>query len=322
LLSLLLSLGLTACSAGQPSAVSLANDAVRAFDRAPVKTIQGSFVDGVIPVSVEVTVDSKGDASGTGTFDHFPVAFLRTGGDTFIQGVAYWHWERLFQWSAWPQLGQQWVQTGPDPATSAFEVASRAAGTLAEMKHNARSMSVESPVRREGRWVYPISYGATTYEVSADKSRRLVAVQDSTPRAGVNLLTRTKLSISYGGVLHAAAPGTGEFVDLGDPTTLPALYTDLGDVAPAQCDETGCTLTEKIGNNAGAPVGQSVLTITYYEDVGHVGPLASCQAAIPAIPHNGSAQVSCRATGSALVSWTSQYGYLWDTSITNPPYDP
>lgn len=313
---------LTACSSGQPAARTLAHDAMHAFHDAPVKTIKGSFTDGVIPVSVAVTEDSHGDAGGSGTFDHFPVAFLRVGGSTYVQGEAYWHWARLSGWPAWPQLGQQWVLTGPDPATSAFQIASRAAGTLAPLQEHAATMSVGSPVRRESRWIYPLTYGSMTYDVTADWHHRLVAVHDDTARAGANLLTGTELRISYGGTLHAAGPGPGQYVNVGDPTTLPARYTDLGSVQPATCDRIGCTLTEKIGNDGGAPVGESVLTVTYYEYSDRQEALSSCQSAIPAIPHNGNAEVSCEATGVDLVSWTSLYQYWWGTTITNPPYDP
>lgn len=116
----LLSVALLTSCGSAPSAPALAREALRAFGSAPVKTIRGSFTDGVIPVAAKVTVASNGDAGGSGFFDHFPVKFLRVGGTTYVQGVWYWHWERLFQWPAWPGLGEQWVETGPDPVTSAF----------------------------------------------------------------------------------------------------------------------------------------------------------------------------------------------------------
>lgn len=318
--AVLLTLLLAACGTGPGGAKTLASESVRAFQQAPVKTIQGSFRDGMIPVSFKVTVGAHGDASGTGTFDHFPVGFLRAGGKTYVNGVTYWQWERLPAWPVWPQLGQLWVRTSHDPATSAFEAALTAGDSVTTLRQRAAAMSVGAPVRGDGQQVYPLTYGSATFDVIAGDGHRLVGVRDPGMRVGAMLLSGIRLSIAYGGTLQAVPPAAGQYVDPGDPSTLPAMYTDLGLVGQAPCDQTGCTATLKVGNDGGAPLGQSVVTFRYYETGDDQDLLSTCQASIPAIPYNGSAQVSCHATGAALVAWMSSNDVWYDALITNPPY--
>lgn len=321
LLSLVSGLQLAACGS-VPPAKTLARDAVSAFDAAPVKTIQGSFVDGVVPVSLKLTVGPEGDASGIGTFEHFPVTYVQGSKSSFVEGTQYWAWERLSDWQVWTGLGSTWVKTNPDwdPATNAFQRGIRATGLVTQRGADAGNVTLGHSARLQGRRIDQLLDGPITYDVAARAPHRLLAVSDGAGRIGNTVLGRTRFSIGYGGAPLQGAPAHGGYVDPTDPSTLPAEY-DITKTAAGECQNGGCSDSVTVQNLAGAPVGKSLVTITQEEYPENGSTLGSCQIAIPAIGYKASTTIGCTVRSPQLAAWLAGGGQTVARAVvSNPPY--
>jgi hypothetical protein len=314
-----------------PSAQDLAIHAYQGLRTAKTVHLKGGFTAKSKAYVVDVVVEPKqdGGATGSGSYGGVPFKYINSGKQTYLAGSALWQ-----TISGDPKTarvyGEKWIVATPqNPVVAALVTLNDLGGIEATLSAKATTMQKGQETTVDGTRTAVLSDGKFAYFVSESDPMRLVRIQVGAGRTTSEGLSSVKLDLHYDSSsrFDAGAPPAGQFIDPGDPATMPALYELVNLSGLQNCGETDCGFTATVRNDNGPPEGQTVATLILWKDQGHSAQIGSCQAPVPALAHGQTGDVSCRISGAG---WNAFYAAipaggsapLWkDVTFHNPPYD-
>lgn len=309
------------------SAQDLASSGSRSFAQSKVVRLKGQFTSRD-PYQVDLTISRGGDGgvSGSGTSGSAPFKVMVAGSKTYIQGQAYWQRvaagdeDELREARAY---GDKWVLARGTSLSLALIQLRDLGGLASQLQEDSKRVKKGKETTVDGTTVVPLTDGATTYYVTQSSPNRLVRV---VAQSSGGSLRNVKLDVDYDAQLHVSTLGEGQFVDPDDPSTLPARYRAAGVPQFVGCDRdsSACGLKVSVENEAGPPQGQSTAVLSVLQEDERT-PIGTCNAPIPGVAHNQTANVSCNIDGNAWNAFkrsvsgsTTIHGHV---DLKNPPYD-
>lgn len=315
-----------------PSPNDIAAQAAKGVAAASTVHLKGTLAErSTITVDAVISTSTDGDATITGSFGGVQFAMVVVDGRTYVQGAQLWpalmsdaRQARAFG-AKWVLIRPDDVQYGGDAlATLAPALRQLASMRTADGGKLVGTFSGGRAVRVDGRRAVEVTAEGVTYDVTASAPRKVLRITSKTPLIGNSNVSNIQLDEDYDAPLSATAPG--QFLDVDDQSTWPAMY-DVGDDADTKdCDQYSCTLYVTTSNDGGAPEGDSVVTITAETPGGD--PIESCQATITPVAHGQDTNATCTIQSDAWTSFVNgnapEGGFArFGTSVSlhNPPYD-
>jgi len=262
----------------------------------PSFRVSGSLRRLDVSYEVVLSVDNRGNLSGTVADGHFSIGVRRVDGRVLLSG------QDFFQQFQQVRVGGLWV-TGVNDGVSALvtALADRPAlvGALSTLVGGAVSVATGPRVGgRQASWLVGDGISVLVGEQDPERPLQLTTMPGRTlPGGFANLVLEFN---SYGKPVNRDVPT--EVVDLADPNTLPTNVVSLPDSFLYEaCDSGGCTLSSVVRNDGGRN-GRANATFTVSRDGQQIG---SCLVGVPPLANKETVKVACRVnyprtTGSSV----------------------
>jgi hypothetical protein len=305
-------------SAPPKTADELTAAAVHSLATAPTLRFQGTWTDGQghhVQATMELT--SHGDGQGSASQDGHAVDVMQSGGRLLFRGASFW---ALSDPRTAKLYGDSWVAAQPPGLADTLGALTRP-GAIGDLLGSRRYGLKRGPGETvDGQDAVALSDSSGTVYVSAADPTRLVRLATAPGYVRPDGSRDLRLDFDYPPAVAVSPPAS--FIDPADPHTLPARYVVVTTSA-GKCDANGCEQVVTLRNTAGAPAGQSVLTVRLASPAG--GALGSCTAPVPAIAFNQTTDVRCTIMGQAWAAYAktapSLKGLKGRATLQNPPYD-